>query len=215
MRDFKRLKKKLKKPQVILIRHGATDLNNTDKSEDRIRGWIDVPLNDQGREDAAKAAKKLEKVPIDAIFSSDLCRARETAEIINKDHDVPIPSSKALRPWNLGDYNGAITDQVIGKVNALIKTPDVPAPNGESFKTFSVRYLSSLKNIMDQAIQDREIFAITTHLRNLKMCDGWFAAGCPDDYSVDPNVVITDEFDPGGIYEADMATYMKHKQRVR
>lgn len=210
---FKRIKKKLNTPRVILVRHGHTDLNNTDKSEDRIRGWKDIPLNDEGREDAEKAAKKLKDVKIDQIFSSDLSRAKETAEIINKDHNVSIIATMALRPWNLGEYQGQITDKVIDQINEHIENPTEVVPGGESFQEFNKRYIGMLDKIIKQAIQSKEIILVSTHLRNLKLADGWVQNGMPADHSVDPEVIITDEFSPGELYEIPIKEYLKRKAK--
>ncbi len=209
---FKRIKKNLKVPRVILIRHGETDLNNTNKSEDRIRGWIDVPLNEEGKQTAEKAREQLKGTKIDGIFSSDLVRARETGDIINKGHKVPIVSSAALRPWNLGKYQGKVTDDVIGEINKHINSPDSPVPDGETFNEFRERYIGFLDRIIRQAIQEKQTLAVTTHLRNLKLADGWVHAGMPRDLSVDPDVVTTDEFNPGELFEIPINQYLKSRK---
>jgi len=210
---FKRIKKKFNVPRVVLCRHGTTDLNNTDKSEDRIRGWIDVELNDHGRKDAENAAKQLKDVKIDSIFSSDLVRAEETAQIINKDHNVPIITSSSLRPWNLGDFQGQQTDKVIDQINEHIEKPTEKVPNGESFQEFNNRYIGMLDYIIKLAIKKKEIILITTHLRNLKLADGWVQNGCPEDHSVDPDVIINDEFSPGELYEIPLDQYKKLRNK--
>jgi 2,3-bisphosphoglycerate-dependent phosphoglycerate mutase len=210
---FKRIKKNLKVPRVILLRHGHTDLNGVSgKSEDRIRGWIDVPLNAEGRKDAEKAREQLKGQNVDGMFSSDLIRARETADIVNKDKHVPIINSAALRPWNLGEYQGKPTDQVIDKINSHINDPDDRVPDGETFNEFRERYIGLLDRIIRQAIQEKQTILVATHLRNLKLADGWVQNGFPRDHSVDPDVVSSDEFDPGEIYEIPIPEYRKARK---
>lgn len=210
---FKRITKNLRTPRVLLVRHGHTDFNGTSgKSEDKIRGWIDVPLNDEGRQDAVKAKTQLKGTKVDAIFSSDLVRAKETAEIIDKDHGVPIVESAALRPWNLGHFQGQPTSEVIDEINDHINNPDEVVPDGESFNDFRQRYIGFLDRVIRQAIQDKQTIVIATHLRNLKLADGWVQNGMPRDYSVDPDVVTTDEFSPGEIFEIPMADYIKSRK---
>lgn len=209
---FKRIKKNLKIPRVILCRHGHTDFNNTNKSEDKIRGWIDVPLNDQGRKDAEKARGQLKGTKIDGIFSSDLCRARETADIINQDHKVPIIDSMALRPWNLGKFQGKPTDDVIDEIDHHIYSPDLQVPDGETFNQFRTRYIGLLDKIIRQSIQEKQVLLVATHLRNLKLADGWVQNGMPRDCSVDPDVVTTDEFSPGELFEIPIADYLKMRK---
>ncbi|KAI3452049.1 hypothetical protein Pfo_008714 [Paulownia fortunei] len=71
--------------EIIVIRHGETEWN-TDR---RIQGQLDVDLNDVGRQQAFAVAKRLSKEPkISAVYSSDLKRAFDTAEIIAKSCEV-------------------------------------------------------------------------------------------------------------------------------
>lgn len=191
--------------KVLIIRHGSTDLNKEGgTSDDRIRGWIDVPLNDKGRQDAEKAAKKLSHEHPVAICTSDLIRAEETARIINKDFDVPLDISKNLRPWNLGVYEGEKTDDVIDHLNHLIEHEDQRPPEGETFKEFRTRYLTELKNIIEQAKVSNETLFVVSHFRNLKTATAWIAAGEPDDLSIDVDEMMADNFSPGDVFEVPL-----------
>ncbi|WP_426325411.1 histidine phosphatase family protein [Microbacterium sp. E-13] len=95
---------------LTLIRHGETDWNR-----DRlIQGATDIPLNDTGRRQAREAAALLrERVdgPV-SIVSSDLARARETAEIIAAELDLAPPRTYAgLRERSYGDAEGVGIDE--------------------------------------------------------------------------------------------------------
>ena len=63
---------------ILLARHGETDWNR----ERRIQGHTDRPLTDEGRTQASVLAEELDRDPPDAVYSSDLVRAHETARIV-------------------------------------------------------------------------------------------------------------------------------------
>lgn len=206
MADYNKIKGLMgKQGKVFIIRHGSTDLNKeSGTSDDRIRGWIDVPLNDQGREDAEKAATKLDKENPKRMFTSDLIRAEETARIINHNFHVPITISTDLRPWNLGVYQGKKTNDVIHELNDMIKFENKVPKDGESFAQFRMRYLSKLKSIIDMAKTTKQTFFVISHFRNLKTATAWIAAGCPDDLSIDVEEMLSDNFKPGDVFEVPM-----------
>jgi Histidine phosphatase superfamily (branch 1) len=74
--------------KLILVRHGHTSLNRPGDDE-RLRSWLDVPLDDKGMEEVAKTADTLRKYPIDVIYCSDLRRARQTAEVVRRRVKAP------------------------------------------------------------------------------------------------------------------------------
>lgn len=97
---------------LILIRHGETDWNR----ERRIQGSTDIPLNDTGRAQArATAALLRDRLPAaitPAIVSSDLARARETAEIIAAELGLPAPRTyPGLRERSYGEAEGLGIDE--------------------------------------------------------------------------------------------------------
>ena len=63
---------------IYLARHGETAAN----AEGRVQGWLDPPLNDRGREQARVLAREVEPLGMRALYTSQLARARETAEIV-------------------------------------------------------------------------------------------------------------------------------------
>ena len=72
--------------KLILVRHGETLWNR----ENRIQGHTDVELSDDGRMQVKKLALSMEKDKIDAIYSSPLKRAYDTARAIARFHDTEI-----------------------------------------------------------------------------------------------------------------------------
>jgi broad specificity phosphatase PhoE len=152
--------------KLILIRHGHTPLNSHGK-EERLRSWLDVPLDEQGLQEAVDTAQKIAHYPVTAIFSSDLKRARHTAEMIRKTTMASVTTTEELRPWNLGIFGGQLLREIIPFLNLLNDRPDLPAPNGESFHQFYERYSQRLYAMLTLAEQSEGYVVAVTHVRNL------------------------------------------------
>jgi probable phosphoglycerate mutase len=88
--------------ELLLVRHGETDWNR----ERRFQGHADPPLNDAGREQAHELAETLAGQGIDAIYTSDLQRARETAEILAARFGSEVVALRELREIDVGDWQG-------------------------------------------------------------------------------------------------------------
>jgi broad specificity phosphatase PhoE len=88
--------------RIYLFRHGRTDWN----AEGRIQGHLDVPLNDEGRAQARRLLAPLARLGVEAYLSSDLSRARETAEIARGRRTVPLHTHPGLREIHLGELQG-------------------------------------------------------------------------------------------------------------
>lgn len=88
--------------KIYLIRHGETDYNK----ERRLQGWLDIPLNEDGHKQAKTAAAKLHDHQLDALYSSDLTRAHETAEYISQVTSLTIQPTPALRETDMGIFAG-------------------------------------------------------------------------------------------------------------
>jgi broad specificity phosphatase PhoE len=88
--------------ELILVRHGETDWN----AEGRLQGHTDRPLSDYGREQARRLADDLADEEFDAIYASDLARARETAEIVAERLGLPVTLEPDLREKNWGTWEG-------------------------------------------------------------------------------------------------------------
>lgn len=91
---------------LILVRHGETDWN----AQHRWQGHSDTPLNDAGREQACRFSNELE--PVDVLYSSDLARARETAEIIAAHLDLEVRLDPRLRERGFGSWEGLTTEEI-------------------------------------------------------------------------------------------------------
>jgi glucosyl-3-phosphoglycerate phosphatase len=92
----------------VLWRHGQTTYN----AERRFQGQSDVPLNDVGREQARQAARYLAVMKPDAIFSSDLSRAAQTAAILARLTGLTVQLDKDLRERGGGSWEGKTADEI-------------------------------------------------------------------------------------------------------
>ncbi len=92
---------------LLLVRHGETDWN----AEGKLQGHSDRPLNDFGRRQANALADRLEGEEIAAIYSSDLARAKETAEILGARVGVAVVVDPDLREKNWGSWEGLTGDE--------------------------------------------------------------------------------------------------------
>lgn len=87
---------------VYLARHGQSDWN----AALRWQGHADRPLTDLGRRQAAELAHRLAETPLDAVYSSDLIRARETAEAVATPRGLPVHTLPDLREVDVGSWSG-------------------------------------------------------------------------------------------------------------
>lgn len=93
---------------LYLVRHGETEWNALKK----IQGHADIPLNAKGQQQARQAAKRFKNIKFAAIYSSDLLRAKHTAEIIALEHAMAVVASKMLRERSFGKYEGSTREEM-------------------------------------------------------------------------------------------------------
>jgi broad specificity phosphatase PhoE len=93
---------------LLLARHGESDWNR----ERRWQGHADRPLTDRGREQAAALAARLADLPLDAVYSSDLRRARETAAAVAGPRGLEVRQRPALREVDVGGWSGLTREEV-------------------------------------------------------------------------------------------------------
>lgn len=184
-----------------LCRHGATLFNGENSaSPDRERGWSNIPLTDEGREEALQAGLKLKGRHISAIVSSDLNRAQETAEIIGEIINVKPQFRSALRPWKMGSLTEQEMTQVMPKLAAYARVrPDTPVEGGgESFNEFRLRAFSG---IADAVNGNPGKVLLVAHTRVERLLAGWRAKGYPIEHEVCTNAFLKQGDPPGGIVE--------------
>lgn len=102
--------------RIYLVRHGVTVWNK----EGRWQGHTDVPLSAEGVEQAKKLASRLAGEKIDAIWSSDLARAKHTAEAIAEPHDLTVNATPKLRETMLGEWEGLTIPEIVARGDSEI-----------------------------------------------------------------------------------------------
>lgn len=93
---------------IYLTRHGETDWNE----KKIIQGHSDIPLNAKGEMQAQKLGKQFKNIHFEAVFSSDLVRAKRTAEIITLEKKLAVITTKALRERMFGRFEGKHIDEL-------------------------------------------------------------------------------------------------------
>ena len=144
--------------KIILVRHGQTAWT----SENRIQGWLDIKLNEKGLRQAKRIAKELKRKKIDAIYSSELSRAYETAKIIAKPHKLKVKKDINLNELNQGKWQGLLVKEARRKYKELYRRWEeeplsVRPPGGESISDLYERALHVLKEITKKYPKGRVI----------------------------------------------------------
>jgi len=122
---------------ILLARHGETDWNR----DGRWQGWADPPLNDAGLEQARALAEELRATPFDAVYSSDLRRARETAEIVAEPHGVPVVVDAGLREIDVGSWSGLTRAEIDERF------PNGDRPDGETREEHRARVVAAFERL--------------------------------------------------------------------
>ena len=120
--------------RLLLVRHGETDWNR----QGRFQGQIDIPLNENGRAQAAAAGTFLRKLHFDRAYSSSMARPRQTAEGILSHHPgVPLTSVPDLVEIGHGQWEGCLEEEISANWAELLadwkRAPEtVQMPDGEN-----------------------------------------------------------------------------------
>jgi broad specificity phosphatase PhoE len=147
--------------ELLLVRHGETDWN----AEGKLQGHTDRPLNDDGRRQAQALADRLATENIDAVYASDLSRAREMAEILAAKHGLPVVVDPDLREKNWGNWEGLTSDE---RLHVEFE--------GETSEAHRDRMLTAVERIVERHPEGRIV--VVTHggsLRRIQAAVSGFA----------------------------------------
>lgn len=152
--------------EILLIRHGETAWN----AIKRLQGHLDIPLNAEGERQAAALGRALQGETLDAVFSSDLQRARQTAKAIAASRSMTVQIDPGLRERCYGAFEGMLYSEIsqrFPQAYTAWQARDIDArfPEGvyvaETLREFSERAVNSIIRIVSEH-QYRRV-AIVTH----------------------------------------------------
>ncbi|MDO8740608.1 MAG: histidine phosphatase family protein [Candidatus Woesearchaeota archaeon] len=153
--------------KLIIIRHGETE----DNVKGLLQGHKHGKLTKTGIEQARKLAFRLKDEEIDAIYSSDLQRAKDTTEEIAKFHKVPIHYTSELREQHLGIFEGKPKDELRktrGKRGLLVT--EFKPKGGESLAELKERAQRFLNMLFK--MHTKETILISSHAAFIMMLLG-------------------------------------------
>ncbi|MBW1973132.1 MAG: hypothetical protein DRG20_04490 [Deltaproteobacteria bacterium] len=158
--------------RIYIVRHGNT-LWNKDKI---FRGHKDIPLDETGKEEAKKVADVMSEIKIDKIFSSPLLRAKETADIIAKPHNLDVEKENAFIDISFGEWQGISLNKVKEKWPKLydkwLNEPDkVKFPKGDRLEDVLKRSVGKIKDLVN-IYSDKNLLIVSHRVVNKVMILG-------------------------------------------
>jgi len=136
---------------LLAIRHGET-VSNAAK---RYQGHSDSPLTETGRKQVSSLGSRMAKIEFDALISSDLGRAQETASIIAGHTGHSVQTDSRLRERNYGILEGltvpeinAENPEVLARLDA--NDPDYIIPEGESHRQHYQRNIAAIEELVSR-----------------------------------------------------------------
>ena len=142
-----------------LVRHG--------KDDDTVRGgWSQYPLTEEGIRQAEALAERTARLDIKRIYSSDLCRAMQTAQILAERIHLPVEQLPQFRETNNGDLAGMKHTTALERYPGLFWNQlewEQCYPGGESPKQFYERIRTAWENFSQMILSQNENVLLVTH----------------------------------------------------
>lgn len=137
---------------VILVRHGETDWNQVRRIQG---GNSDTQLNKRGKQQAESVASRLKQEAIQAIYSSPLQRALNTAQAIARHHQVEVKIDPALKEIDAGELEGTTIGDIGKRLDELLVSEAEGKPifktyGGESLAEVQQRLWSIIQHLVSQ-----------------------------------------------------------------
>ena len=136
--------------KLYLVRHGESESNRLGY----FAGQLDAPLTELGHEQARRVAEFFRDIAVDAVYSSDLSRAAETARPTAEQHGLSVIPAPGMREVHAGDWEGMPFTElpVISPEQYRVWNTDignVHFPNGESVEAAALRAQEALRQIAE------------------------------------------------------------------
>ncbi len=163
---------------LFLIRHAINDF----VKDGKLAGWLpDIHLNEEGHRQAEQLAARMEKIKLDAIYSSPLERAVETAEYLARPRELEVQKCQELGEINLGEWQGQKIEE-LSKTEGWRMFQVYPSgscpPGGETGQHMQMRVVDEIETIC--ARHPEGIVAVVSHSDPIKAIVAHYA-GIPLD----------------------------------
>lgn len=157
--------------RLFLVRHGETEWNK----QGRLQGNSEVRLSSEGVRQARLLAEHLPFKHVDAIYSSDLSRALDTAKILAEHFKLPVKKIPNLREANFGDWEGRSIRELAEESpddfgNFFIDPEKCHPPHGETFLECQARVMNVIREII--ATHENKNVLIVSHGAAIRLIIG-------------------------------------------
>jgi broad specificity phosphatase PhoE len=143
--------------RLLLVRHGETEYNH----EWRFQGRSDLELNQTGRRQAERLRHRLSREPLDVIYTSNLKRAAETAEIIARGRGLRVVPRENLAEISFGDFEGMTHPEIVERYPQWRPSDyDFTAYGGESLAQLGQRIMAFERELRSDNPADADILVI-------------------------------------------------------
>lgn len=158
----------MKIKRVIFVRPGETEWNFSE----RWQGWLDVPLNTHGIHQVERLATLMRNISLGVLYSSDLRRAVQTAEVIGRYSGISPKIDRRLRERNIGTWQGLRLDEVAQwfpeeYATYMADRMNFKFPNGESLKEVQDRMREVFSDILKE--DAGETVAVVSHTVSIRV----------------------------------------------
>jgi probable phosphoglycerate mutase len=134
--------------RILAIRHGETAWNR----DTRIQGHLDIPLNESGLAQASRLTEALQSEALDAVYCSDLARARQTAQGLAAGAGLPLHEETGLRERSFGGFEGLTWQEIALRwpeqsLRWRQRDAEFGAEGGETLAAFYARCIATIERI--------------------------------------------------------------------